>query len=137
MSISFFRSRQFPRLCSALVVPWIFLYLYFAILPSYQSGLYRLSETQIETSHVDIPGYAFEPIHGQGNWRVNLALFSLVTSRCLVVPMIILSTLALFLTSDKVSWQEKLGWSTLWITVLMTLWLTAPAANAFASWLIE
>ena len=62
MSISFFRSRQFPRLCSALVVPWIFLYLYFAILPSYQSGLYRLSETQIETGHVDIPGYTFEPI---------------------------------------------------------------------------
>jgi len=137
MNASILRSRQLPRLCGTIALTWIFLYLYFAILPSYQSGLYSLSEMEIEKGHFEIPGYTFEPIHGQGNWRVDLALFSMVASRCLVLPLIVISVLTLFLGRNTFSWQEKLGWLVIWITVLVVLWLTAPAANSFGTWIVD
>ena len=137
MNASFLRSHQTARLCAAIVISWIFLYLYVAILPSYQSGLYRLSEMEIEQGHFEVPGYTFEPIHGHGNWRVYLALFSIVGTRCLVLPLALISAFALFVGRTTFPWQEKLFWVILWLTILLILWLTAPAANAFTTWLVD
>jgi hypothetical protein len=113
------------------------LYLTYVVMPSYTSGLYRLSEYEIWQGHLDVPGYTFNPVNAEGNWRVNIAIFSGAALRCLFLPLSGCLIVALVKGRRALRAIEIGVWGVVVVAILGVLIITDQAAAAFLTWIFD
>jgi hypothetical protein len=106
------------------------LYSVFVLYPGYASGIYRLSDTQIEWFDID------PPLIGQGG-PVALAILAFVLIYLIAVPLQFINLLTLISRKDGLSIEQKVFWLVITIELWLALYVTGPAAGAIATWAFD
>jgi hypothetical protein len=106
------------------------LYSLFVLFPAYSSGIYRLSETQIERFTIDIP------MIEQSEVAFFLLIFSSVAI-FIIIPLQFINLLTLLSRRDGLSIEQKVFWLVMTIELWLMLYVTRPAASAIAMWAID
>src|SRR5262245_19101270 len=106
------------------------LYSVFVLFPAYSSGIYRLSETQIERFDID------PPMLEESEVAIVLLIISSLAI-LIIVPLQLINLLTLLSRSDGLSLEQKVFWLAITIELWLALYVTWPAANAIATWAID
>ena len=106
------------------------LYSAFVLYPAYSTGIYRLSDEQIERFSIHIPmlensGLALSPA---------LILFF---TFFITVPLSVIQLLALLSRRDGLSREQKVFWLVITLELWLALYVTLPAAGAIATWAFD